>query len=501
MRKYTVDRDEDTPCFQQKYVYPGLEQWEKLEKHISFFIERKKGNKYIYNGGWAIHHFLKSLNLGLQIYEEDNVCDTTDFDMFGPSPGEDLVELAQYLKEHLPDMTFTINNGMHPNQYTIIVNFLGAKLVDWIYISPKVFKHVPTITYGEGEKRVVCLHPLVELMRQYNMLSNIFLMAPNKDISKALGRIVLLEKHCLEKWIKDNKMWDGRVVRSEMFANYPIVKALSDDNKGLLIELQKRVVGEWFANQKYVCQVGHLAFETHTKIKSTYKVSDKDSYKGVEFVVHDAVFGKCVTSLVGFVKSVYKTEGNRIEVSTCEPFIGVIGPLYNGWVEIKLDGVVLCRMFSLATPVHVANKENRTCSYFFNMAHMMWRALYLRYLKHEVEAKFYDAMVAKTYKTYLRNKTDKLFVVELKLSNAVGVTPVRNFYMMNNLMRAQGAGIKYVVDNKHVSKSGTKPTIDWKYNNYEGKTMWRQTLDKINAHKIPQLPYLYGRIVASNNNK
>ena len=495
MPQYIVDRAEDTPCFQQKYVFPGKDTWEKLEKLISKFVKQRR---YMYNGGWAIHHFLKSLGLGLQIYDENNICEITDFDMFGPSPGEDLIALGEFLQAHLPDMTFNINNGMHPNQYIIMVNFLGAKLVDWIYISPRVYKSIPTVTYEDG---VVCLHPMVELLRQYNMLSNMFLMAPDKDISKALKRIALLEKYAMQPWMKENKLWDARMLRADIFMKYPV------DGGKEAHDLQQMLLTSWFTEQKYVCKVGHVAFIEHNKFNGTL---GSTASHGLEFVVHDAVFGKCVNSLLNAIKKVDSVDMKRIDVVLHEAFIGVIGPLYNGWIECKIDGVAFCRLYSLATPVHVVGDLERVCSYFFNMSHMMWRALYLRYLKNESEAKFYDMMVARTYKSYMRHSRDKMFLLELKKETAVGVLPVRNFYMMNNLMRSQGMGVKYSVDKKSKQagkdgkdgKDGKKQkAIDFKYNHFEGRAIFKQALDRVKGHALPQLPYLYGRIVSKNESK
>jgi hypothetical protein len=490
---YTVERDEDTKCFQQKYIYPGLEQWESLEQHISSFIHKRQ---YMYNGGWAIHYFLKSLNIGLQIYDEGDICDSTDFDMFGPSPGEDLIALGNFLKTHLVDMTFTVNNGMHPNQYTIMVNFVGAKLVDWIYISPKVYKSVPSVTYKTDKGQyITCLHPRVELLRQYNMLSNIFLMAPDKDISKALKRIALLEKYALVPWIKDEKLWDGRSKKNKdvEYREYPIVGARKDD-KNTMVTLQEHIMSSWFNDQKYVCVVGHFAVLELLNQKST-----QSTFYGLEFVVHDAVFSKCVNALIVFLKDACRAQSipfHRIDISVHEAFIGVIGPLYNGWIDVKFNNISICKLYSLATPVHIEDNEKKLCSYFFNMSHLMWRALYLRYLKHSIEAAFYDVLVARTYKTYLRKSRDTLYIVKLKKENTIGVTPARNFYMMNNMMRMQGMGMKYVIDNKE--KDSKKPkTIDFKYNDYEGKVLARVSLDKAHGSKLPQLPYLYGRIVAS----
>lgn len=511
-KPYIVDRVEDTTCFQQKYVYPGTEQWEKMVKLISQFIKKKQ---YMYNGGWAIHHFLKSLGIGLQIYDENDICDITDFDMFGPSPGEDLIALGEYMKAHIPDMTFNVNNGMHPNQYIIMVNFLGAKLVDWIFISPKVFKYIPSVTYEGG---VVCLHPMVELLRQYNMLSNMFLMAPNKDITKALKRITLLEQYAMVPWMKESKLWDARTLKADMFKSYPLKGQKAVDE---VVAMQQILLGTWFKEQKYVCKVGHVAFMEHNKFAEATGLLDllglesSTGLMGLEFAVHDAVFAKCVSSLLSTIKAFCKDDvamKQRIVIKLHEPFVGVIGPLYNGWLDCKLDGVTVCKLYSLATPVHVVGGSERVCSYFFNMSHMMWCALYHRYLKHELEAKFYDMMVARTYKSYMRSSRksrDKTFVLELKKENAVGVVPVRNFYMMNNLMRSQGMGVKYAIDNKTAMKAKPQPQsqpkgkqpIDFKYSYYEGRAIFKQTLDKVKNNALPQLPYLYGRIVSKNDSK
>ena len=485
MPTYSIERNEDTKCFQQKYIFPGEEKWEQIKEQISNFI---KTRQYMYNGGWAIHHFLTSLDTGLKIYNEEDICDTTDFDMFGPSPVEDLIKLGEVLRKEFPDMTFNVNNGMHPNQYTILINFLGTKLVDWIYISPKVYKHIPNITYKNG---VTCIHPRIELMRQYNMLSNIYLMAPDKDFNKALKRIELLEKHAMIPWLKEKELWDLRKLKSLLSLKFNI----NNDEK--VINIQSSLVNDWNKNQKYVSKVGHIAFNEMNKVGSN------DNYSLLEFVVHDAVFSKALTSLFQFLKSKCKEQElsfDMINIAQYETFIGVIGPLYNGWVDIKIKDVLICRLYSLATPVHMFDIDNKICSYFFNMAHMMWRNLYSSYIDSTNEADLYDIMVAYSFKKYINTPNDKLYILNMNKESTLGVIPSRNFYMVNNLLRKQGIGFfRFMIDGVNEKKNKSKlKKEDFFYKNYEGKTIFRTNLAKIKNNRLPDLNYLYERIKSKN---
>lgn len=510
MSTYKVVRKEETKCFQQKYVYPGLEVWESLKNEIVSFLKSKK---YMFNGGWAIHHFLKSLNKGLAIYDEEDICDSTDFDMFGPNPAEDLIELGEHLKLKFPELSFTVSNGMHPNQYVVIVNFMGVKLVDWIFVSQRVFRYLPSVTYKNG---ITCLHPIVELMRQYNMLSNMYLMAPDKDIGKALKRIALLEKLAFEPWMKEAKLWDLRKTRD--FSAYPgkgYQQLMSTPNNNLPLDWQQRLIQEWTASQKYVAAVGQIGFvqlvdslnkQKRSSSKSAKNVSSKRSsvvvsdkaLQDAEYVVHDAVFSKCITSLIVFLKGLckeYNIPFQSIDLVQYEPFIGVVGPLYNGWAEVKFKNVTILRLYSLATPVHIAGENSKYASYFFNMAHTMWRSLYLRYQGEESEAKFHDMMSATMYKLYVNHPDEPIFTLNLTKEAALGVNPVRNFYMMNNKLRMQKIGsFKHACGDKKkdVCKLDEKP--EYFYNYYEGRIFSRTYLGKVISNKLPELPYLYERI-------
>lgn len=486
---YVIERSEDTKCFQLKNIFPGEEKWEQIKEHIAAFIQTRK---YMYNGGWAIHHFLKSQNIGLQIYDENDICDSTDFDMFGPSPVEDLIKLGESMKAKFPDMTFTVNNGMHPNQYTILINFLGTKLVDWIYISPSVYKFVPSITYENG---VTCLHPRVELLRQYNMLSNIYLMAPDKDFNKALKRINLLEKYAMIPWLKEQDMWDARKLKGALHS-MSMKKAVEQQST---IQLQQsQLLTKWLKAQKYVAKVGQASFNAMYDMSSPLDE--------LEFVVHDAVFNKVLTNLIQFMKATCNDLNIRykdIKVMQYETFIGVIGPLYNGWVDFTFNDVVICRLYSLATPVHMYDVEGKVCSYFFNMAHMMWRSLYLQYLKKEDVAKFYDTMVAYAFKRHMNDRNDRLYILNMNKESTLGVIPSRNFYMVNNLLRKQGIGFfRYMIDGVSEKKNkGKLKRSDFYYKEYEGKATFKTTLDKIQGNKMNDLVYLYERMKNNNDAK
>jgi hypothetical protein len=577
---YVIDKPETTKCFQQKYVYPGKDQWIAIQKCVVEFIQTKR---YMYNGGWSIHYFLAQIDENLKIYDENDICDTTDFDMFGPTPCEDLVGLAQHLKNNIPDMNFTVNNGLHPNQYTVGINYLGVKLVDWIYITPVVYDFVPSITYKSG---ITTLHPLIELLRQYNMLSNMFLMAPDKDMDKVLFRIDMLEKHALIPWIREKgfaipKKSESAIVKmtgknvknssggSSVLVPVPLTlssaavavpsttmpkkpqQQLKNPNKNtpsqqspsnnsttdsILVEalaLQHNIDTLWVKAQKYVCYVGYRAFIDHVSMPHHNHV-----FYPIDCALHDAVFGKCFVNLLSFVRTQMQNlmlNPKDVQITGHISFIGVIGPLYNGWIEIAHRGLTIFRLFSLATPVHVTNPTTRVCSYFFNMAHMMWWSLYLKFIgrsKDEVDV-FYT-MTCLAYLAYLKNKTSDPFILRIQREYAVGVMPARNFYMMSNMLRAYGNGFKYSVVKKQeenvkknnvvvidIKKNTNNITNNKNHNNhnnhhnhhrderqkgecdykvYDGRVLF--TFDVASKpHKMPELPFLYARLIQSSKSK
>ena len=260
-----------------------------------------------------------------------------------------------------------------------------------------------------------------------------------------------------------------------------------------IVKLQNGLVSEWNKNQKYVSKLGHLVFN------EMHQATTTNSYSLLEFVVHDAVFPKALTSLILHLKSKckeYDISSDTIDISQYETFIGVIGPLYNGWVDFKIKDTLLCRIYSLGTPVHMYDIENKLCSYFFNMAHMMWRSLYSSYIDDKNEKDMYDTMVAYSFKKYLTHPKNKPYILNMNKESTLGVIPSRNFYMVNNLLRKQGIGFfRFMIDGVNEKKNKTKlKKEDFYYKNYEGKVTFRTTLGKIKNNRLPELNYLYERI-------
>jgi hypothetical protein len=251
--------------------------------------------------------------------------------------------------------------------------------------------------------------------------------------------------------------------------------------------------------QKYVAKVGEASFN------AMYDMDTKGSQ--LEFVVHDAVYNKVLSNLIQEIKGMCKEMDIKfrdVKVDQYETFIGVIGPLYNGWVDFTLDKVLICRLYSLATPVHMYDVEGKVSSYFFNMAHMMWRSLYLQYMKKEDDAKFYDTMVSYAFKKHFNEPKHRMYILNMKKESTLGVVPSRNFYMVSNLLRKQGIGFfRYMIDG--VSEKKNKDKIkrsDFYYKEYEGKSTFKTTLDKIQGNKMNELSYLYERMKSSvNDNK
>jgi hypothetical protein len=501
---YEISQAMETKCFQQKYVYPGFPVWEKVMVCIAKFIRQRK---HIYNGGWGIHYFLKSIDPELIIYDESDLCDASDFDLFGPSPATDLYDLGRLLRRQVPDLNFTIGSGMHPNQYTISVNFMGSKLVDWIYLSPKLFAFLPSATYANG---VVGLHPIVELMRHFFLLSNIFLLPPDKDLQKVVKRVRLLETHAFAPWLKDKKLWTpsdlagARATVVDM--PYPL-----EGKAAVACVFQKGLRTEWVPSFDHACIVGQLAYLEH----DSQAVPKTDRFVSMHVAVHDASFVKCMTSVASHLRAACAKAGidpAHVKFVGRNAFMGVVGPLYNGWVECQYLDTTFLGVYSLASPVHVSNRKTKCCSYFFNMAHMLWWTLYLAFNKRSVEAMLFTQMVGLTYGGYRMRPKDDLYTVHVDRAHAIGVLPVRNFYMMNNMMRAQNMAFKYTLDKKtdpSPRKAGNASNAsagenkvkafgeyDYGYKDYEGQVIFTRKLSDTPRgwDDAPPLPYLYGRI-------
>lgn len=111
-------------------------------------------------------------------------------------------------------------------------------------------------------------------------------------------------------------------------------------------------------------------------------------------------------------------------------------------------------------------------------------------------------MVAYSFKRYLTHPKDKPYILNMNKESTLGVIPSRNFYMVNNLLRKQGIGFfRFMIDGVNEKKNKTKlKKDDFFYKNYEGKIIFRTTLEKIKNNKLPELNYLYERIKSKNKN-
>jgi hypothetical protein len=271
---YNVDRDLETKCFQLRNIYPGVELRQKIIDSIREYVAKRP---HIYNGGWAIHKYLENIDPSLRIYDEKNICEMTDFDLFGVDVIDDLIRLGYVLKKDVPELSYTVNNGVHTNQFTIGVNFLGQKLVDWIHIPSSIFQKLPTVKYADGS---VCVHPKIELLRHYYVLSDYFSVSPDKDISKLLKRINLLEKYVLIPWLKTEELWYLRDLNKKQ----KLLDA-TQHNLSNFHQMHDFVMLNWFEIQKLV-----------VKINSTTLGNE------IEFVVHDTKFVNVSMKLVNNIR-------------------------------------------------------------------------------------------------------------------------------------------------------------------------------------------------------
>lgn len=463
---YHVDRDMETKCFQLRNIYPGVTMRQKLTDTIREYISKRP---HIYNGGWAIHKYLENIDPSLKIYNENDICEMTDFDLFGVDVIDDLIRLGYALKKEVPELSYTVNNGVHTNQFTIGVNFLGQKLVDWIHVPAVVFKKFPTIKYSDGS---VCVHPRIELMRHYYVLSDYFSVAPDKDINKLLKRIYLLEKFVLIPWLKEEKLWYLRDIKKKLSSLETLYSVFSP--------LDEYVDTHWFQLQKFVI-----------KMDSTTLPNER------EYIVHDTKFVNVSMKLLQCIKKFCKTnniEENSVIVTSHEPFVGVVGPSYNGWVEFKVMNNAVIRLYSLATPVHVYDTEKRVCSYFHSMSHWFWRILYIDIngTQNHNEKQNLELQIATVFRNI--NYNDPFYTVLLKTENFVGTTPIKNIYMMNNILRYKNINtLKILVDDKK-----DVPKINYKYNEFEGKIIVSKKLNKFDKGNTIALPSLHPSIPKSD---
>ena len=479
MKEYKIlENNEDPNCLKVKYIRPGEEIHKLLRDTILDFL--KTTDNY-FNGGWSIHNALKKIDKKLALYDENDICETTDFDLFGYRPVQDLIKLANILSNKITksDMTFSVDPGMHPNQYTLKINFMNIKMIDLIFIS----KNVSNFLEKSKHDNLLYLDAKVELLRQYNMITNIFLLAPDKKIDKVIERINKLEKYILIPHLENIKLWDMR--------RNNLITEVSFDKDHVLISNEIKICVK---QSDYICSVGYLVYNKIFKLdtksnNATITESHLSTKYKYEYVIHDAVFNKEIDKIIYHLKKeLNKDLQNRIEFCFHDAFIGVIGPLYNGWCEISVDNKCMFTFYSLATPVHVY--QNKMCSYFFNMTHCMWRELYFRYKNELTEAEFYTKLYSRFLKHASKNDNARFFLYKVTSDNFIGKYPARNVYQASNILRTKKQNyFKYTTDPKY--KNHQAAIEDFFYRNFEGKILFNKTLNKI--YKSFNLNYLYRR--------
>ena len=469
--KYTIyEHNEDPLCLKLKYEKPGEDIMILFRDIIKKFLS--ESNSSMFNGGWAIHNALIQIDPKYALYDSNNICDTSDFDLFGYKPVEDMINLAYELSKQIPkkNMEFDVDPGMHPNQYRLNVRFMGIKIIDLIYISKKIYNFL------EKEKTdgLLYINSNIELMRQYYFITNIFMFSPTNSIDKILNRINLLEKNILIPQLKSKKIWN---LRKNILENI-----YSNDNE--IIEISK-IIKKFVKENEYICKVGLLTYNNIFKNNDTSFISKNENINKTkvkqEYVIHDEIYYTIINKLLKLLKN---TDFD-ITIEFRDSFIGVIGPLYNGWVDIYINNVLIASFYSLATPVHVY--INKHCSYFFNLAHCMWRELYFKYIKNKESELFYTTIISKFLKQSENNRNNDFFKYKINISNFVGVYPFRNYYQVSNKLRTRK---EYyfkigIPDNKN------KNVEDYFYRDFEGKLLLGIKLKKLK--KTFRLHYLYRR--------
>jgi hypothetical protein len=149
-------------------------------------------------------------------------------------------------------------------------------------------------------------------------------------------------------------------------------------------------------------------------------------------------------------------------------------------------------MYSLATPVQMYDADKKLCSYFFNMAHMMWRILYAQYKNNKDEEQFFWNLVCRSYKGFVKHPKATYYKVYLDKEHSLGTFPMRNYMMVKNIQKRQGHMFKYMTQqgDKDIQK------VDWHsinslYRKFEGDVLFSKNLAHVN--KIPQPEFLYKR--------
>ena len=474
--KYIINKNnEDSNCLKIKYVRPGEDTYIVLRDTIREYLKKTQN---MFNGGWAIHNALKQIDPKLQLYNEDNICDTQDFDLFGYKPVEDLIKLAHLLANKIPksEMEFKVDPGMHVNQYRLSIIYLGTKMIDLIYIS----KRISDFLDKDRVDGFYYLDAKIEIMRQYFMITNIFLLGPEKNVDKILNRINLLEKYILKPFYSSMGFWDLR--KNNLNITY-----ISDP---IVLHMNK-LMKEYITKDKFIC---HCALNTYSKLfkanDSSMAQEPKKIRANQEFIIHDELFNKSTNKILSMLQKdeIIKENADKIMVIYKDAFIGVIGPLYNGWMEIYYDNELVYSFFSSAVPIHIYKKNH--ASFFHNMAHCMWRELYYKFIKDMTRAEFYTKLIARFLKQSYVNNGDDYFKYIINIDKFVGKYPTRNFFQVSNKLRSKKQSyFSYQAPANKLHPN--KPITDYFYRDFEGKILLKKTLKDLKLHF--NLNYLYKR--------
>ena len=350
---------------------------------------------------------------------------------------------------------------------------MGIKIIDFIYISKKIYNFL------EKEKinNFYYLDAKIELLRQYYMVTNVFLLSPDKKIEKTFDRIAKLEKYILIPYISKLGFWD---LRKNVLNNIT-------DNSKIIYEI-KKTIKDFIKTNNYFCSVG---INTYNKIFKNYdssmSLSNNEKTKTKlfqEYVIHDEIFYKETTKILKLLKKI----NDNIEIIDHDAFIGVIGPLYNGWIDIVYENKLLYSFYSLATPIHIY--KNKITSYFFNMSHCMWRELYFKFTKNNEMEELYIKLISKFLKQSEKNINHDFFNYTINAENFCGHYPFRNYYQVSNKLRMKNQ--YYFKYNIPEQKGKTNKEItDYFYRDFEGKKLLHIKIS--NLKNFFRLNYLYRR--------
>jgi hypothetical protein len=94
------------------------------------------------------------------------------------------------------------------------------------------------------------------------------------------------------------------------------------------------------------------------------------------------------------------------------------------------------------------------------------------------------------------NYNEKYYTVLLRKENFIGTTPIKNIYMMNNILRYKNINtVKILIDDKK-----SMPKFTYKYNEFEGKTLMHKQLNKLDKTNPIMLHSLHPSIPKNEDN-